>query len=222
MSAAMVRVLIVDDDVPTRVGLRAILSAEDDIAVIGECADGDDACRQAAALRPDIVLMDVQLPVCDGITATARIRAASESAPRVIVLTTFDLDLYAYRSLEAGASGFLLKRTRAEDLVAAIRTVAWGDALPMPAQSRRLIESYVAARRETVVHADVRQLTERESEVLVLIARGMSNQEIAQRLTIRLDTVKSHVKHVFSKLAVRDRAQAVIAAYESGLVSPGA
>jgi DNA-binding NarL/FixJ family response regulator len=216
-----IRVLVVDDDVPTRVGLRTILESDDGIAVVGESDDAEDAYRKSRALRPDIILMDVQLRGADGITAAARIlseRTDATATPRVIVLTTFELDEYAFRSLQAGASGFLLKRTRAEEIVDAVRVVADGSSLPFPTMARRLIDHYAGTRRTSA--ADI--LTERECEVLVLIARGRSNQEIADRLNIRLDTVKSHVKHVFYKLGVRDRAQAVIAAYESGLVSPGA
>jgi DNA-binding NarL/FixJ family response regulator len=217
-----IRVLIVDDDVPTRIGLRAIFAGEPDISVVGECADADGAYQSARSEHPDVVLMDVRLRDGDGIRATERILAdapADAGAPRVIVLTTFELDEYAFRSMRAGASGFLLKRTKAEDIVNAVRVVAAGSSLPMPKMSRHLIAEY--ADRGAGGASDVPSLTDRESEVLVLIARGLSNQEIAERLTIRLDTVKSHIKHVFSKLAVRDRAQAVIAAYESGLVMPG-
>ncbi len=220
MTPDPIRVLVVDDDVPTRVGLRTILEADDDITVVAESADAEDAFKQSQALQPDVVLMDVQLHGTDGITAAERIlgeRASDASRPRVVVLTTFELDEYAYRSLQAGASGFLLKRTRAEDIVEAVRAVADGSALPFPQLARRLIDHYSSSRRSSA--PDV--LTDRESEVLVQIAHGLSNQEIADALHIRLDTVKSHVKHVFYKLGVRDRAQAVIAAYESGLVSPG-
>jgi DNA-binding NarL/FixJ family response regulator len=215
-----IRVLVVDDDVPTRVGIRSILEADDTIVVIAESADAADALAKARELQPDIVLMDVQLRGEDGITATEQILALpfeDGSTPRVIVLTTFELDDLAYRSLRAGASGFLLKRTRAEDIVDAVHTVAEGSALPSPSMARELIGHFATSHRSSIT--DV--LTERECEVLLLIARGYSNQEIGVHLNIRLDTVKSHIKHVFYKLGVRDRAQAVIAAYESGLVSPG-
>jgi DNA-binding NarL/FixJ family response regulator len=215
-----IRVLIVDDDVPTRVGLRTILEADHDIVVIDESADANDAYNKVSVLHPDVVLMDVQLQGSDGISATDRILrdlGHGPGAPRVIVLTTFELDEYAYRSLRAGASGFLLKRAPAEDIIDAVRTVAQGTALPFPAMARRLIHEFVAPTRSSA--ADV--LTEREREVLTLIARGLSNREIARALAIRPDTVKSHVKHVFQKLGVRDRAQAVIAAYEGGLVTRG-
>jgi DNA-binding NarL/FixJ family response regulator len=219
-----IRLLIVEDDVPTRIGLRAIFDAEPDIAVVGECADGSEAYRWASELAPDVVLMDVQLPHQDGIEATRRIVSDAPPdahVPRVIVLTTFALDEYAYRSLEAGASGFLLKRTRAEEIVQAVRDAAAGDALPTASLTRPLIQKYAEINAAPFHQRSVRTLTEREVQVLALIAQGCSNAEIAQRLTISLDTVKSHVKHVFTKLHVRDRAQAVIAAYESGLVSPG-
>ena len=219
-----IRVLIVEDDVPTRIGLRAILDAEPGIDVISESADGEDACRQASELAPDVVLMDVQLPKRDGIEATKRIVSEARSGthvPRVIVLTTFALDEYAYRSLEAGASGFLLKRTRAEDIIEAVRVAARGSALPAPSLTRSLIQEFAEINAAPFHKRSVRTLTEREVEVLELIALGRSNAEIAQQLAISRDTVKSHVKHIFTKLDVRDRAQAVIAAYESGLVSPG-
>jgi DNA-binding NarL/FixJ family response regulator len=218
--ATPIRVLVVDDDVPTRIGLRSILEADETIVVVAESEDAADAVAKARELHPDIVLMDVQLRGADGITATEQILASpfeDEEPPRVIVLTTFELDDLAYRSLRAGASGFLLKRTRAEDIVDAIHTVAEGSALPFPAMARELIGHFATSHHSSVT--DV--LTERECEVLLLIARGYSNQEIGAQLNIRLDTVKSHIKHVFYKLGVRDRAQAVIAAYESGLVSPG-
>ena len=213
---APTRVLIVDDDVATRIGLRVIMNAEPDIEVVGESGSAEDAYRQIDLVAPDVVLMDVQLPGADGITATKRIVATSNGdGPRVIVLTTYELDDYVFRSMEAGASGFLLKRARAEDLTDAVRAVASGNALPTPVLAQRLIKQFAvwSSEKRTTVGA----LTEREREVLTLIARGRSNQEIASDLSISLDTVKSHVKHVFTKLGARDRAQAVIAAYESGL-----
>jgi DNA-binding NarL/FixJ family response regulator len=216
-----IRVLVVDDDVPTRVGLRVILSSEPDIDVVGESSGATEAVAQARELNPDVILMDVQLRDGDGLTATQEIlsKATDEDRPRVIVVTTFELDEYAFGAIRAGASGFLLKRSRAEDIVAAVRAVADGESLPMPAMARRLISTY--AERATAHQPDVSSLTDREEEVLTLIAGGLSNAEIASRLNIRIDTVKSHVKHLFSKLGVRDRAQAVIVAYESGVVLPG-
>jgi DNA-binding NarL/FixJ family response regulator len=215
-----IRVLIVDDDVATRVGLRAIMGAAPDITVVGESGSAEDAFEQIGAANPDVVLMDVQLPGTDGITATERITArASDDGPRVIMLTTFEIDDYVFRSLRAGASGFLLKRARGEDLTEAVRSVASGNALPAPTLTRRLIERFAVT--STARTTAVQTLTEREREVLLLVAGGRSNQEIASDLAISLDTVKSHVKHIFTKLGVRDRSQAVIAAYESGLVVAG-
>ena len=216
---APIRVLIVEDDVPTRVGLRVIMDAESDIEVVGECASAEESYRHIEALAPDIVLMDVQLPGADGLSATAQITSGiapmTNGGPRVIVLTTYEIDEYVYRSLDAGASGFLLKRAPAEDLAAAVRSVASGDALPVPTITKRLIEQF--ATRSVARTSAVDHLTDREREVLLLIARGRSNQEISRDLSISPETVKSHVKHIFAKLGVRDRAQAVIAAYESGL-----
>jgi DNA-binding NarL/FixJ family response regulator len=217
---APIRVLIVDDDVATRVGLRAIMTAAPDITVVGESGSAEDAYNQIPEVAPDVVLMDVQLPGADGISATERItERATDEGPRVIVLTTFEIDDYVFRSLRAGASGFLLKRAPVEDLTDAVRSVASGNALPAPTLTRRLIERFAVASSARV--NAVSTLTDREREVLVLIAGGRSNQEIGTDLGISLDTVKSHVKHVFTKLAVRDRSQAVIAAYESGLVVAG-
>jgi DNA-binding NarL/FixJ family response regulator len=214
-----VRVLIVDDDVPTRVGLRAILKAEADMEVVGEATGGIEACRLVAARRPDVVLMDVQLPDLDGIEATACIVDEGPPGVRVIILTTFDVSEYVYRAIHSGASGFLLKRTRAEDLVEAIRAVASGEALPMPALTSRLLATFATfGRPASEISAD--QLTERELEVLELVARGLSNSEIATTLSVSMETVKSHVKRTYAKIGARDRAQAVIRAYEAGLVVP--
>jgi DNA-binding NarL/FixJ family response regulator len=214
------RVLIVDDDVPTRVGLRAILRAEDDMEVVGEAAGGLEALTMAAARRPDVVLMDVHLPDLDGIEATVRIVSAERPSPRVIILTTFDVGEYVYRAIQAGASGFLLKRTRAEELVDAIRAVASGEALPMPALTASLIGHFAGPPPGGRGTALADELTERELEVLGLVARGLSNREIAAALSVSLETVKSHVKRTYAKIGVRDRAQAVIRAYEAGLVVP--
>jgi DNA-binding NarL/FixJ family response regulator len=215
-----IRVLIVDDDVATRVGLRAIMGAAPDITVVGESGSAEDAYEQISQVAPHVVLMDVQLPGADGITATERITArADDDGPRVIMLTTFEIDDYVFRSLRAGASGFLLKRARAEDLTDAVRSVASGNALPAPTLTRRLIERFAVTSGSR--SSAVRSLTDREREVLLLVAGGRSNQEIASDLGISLDTVKSHVKHIFTKLGVRDRSQAVIAAYESALVVAG-
>src|SRR3954452_21259910 len=215
-----IRVLIVDDDVPTRVGVRTILSSEPGIEVVGEAADGVQAIALAHSTSPDVVLMDVQLPDLDGIEATRHIIDGvddAEVAPRVVILTTFAYEEYAYRALKAGASGFLLKRTRAEDLVSAVVTVASGESLPAPEVMKSLIRRFAPAGGEGA-RAFPLALTPREEEVLVLIASGYSNQEIADRLVVSHETVKTHVKHVYVKVGARDRAQAVIVAYEAGLI----
>jgi DNA-binding NarL/FixJ family response regulator len=211
-----IRTLIVDDDVPTRIGVRTILSSEPDIDVVGEAATATEALEMVRTTSPDIVLMDVQLPDVDGITITERITdpMRSTSPPRVIMLTTFDFDEYVYRSLEAGASGFLLKRTRAEDLIDAIRTVADGNALPAPERTRALIDTYAGNGRSRDHESP---LTSRESEVLTLLARGLSNGEIADELGLSIETVRTHVKHVYMKCGARDRVHAVIVAYQWGL-----
>jgi DNA-binding NarL/FixJ family response regulator len=215
-----VRVLIVDDDVPTRVGLRAILRAEADMEVVGEATGGLEAVHLAAARAPDVVLMDVHLPDIDGIEATARIVSTEPACPKVLILTTFDVSEYVYRAMRAGASGFLLKRTRAEQLVDAVRTVASGEALPVPAMTAALVSRFAPAPSPSARQALADELSERELEVLALVAQGLSNQEIAAVLIVSLETVKSHVKRTYAKIGVRDRAQAVIRAYEAGLVVP--
>jgi RNA polymerase sigma factor (sigma-70 family) len=217
------RVLIVDDDVPTRIGLRSILDAERGLDVVGEAADGREACNLVDSLEPDVVLMDVRMRPMDGITATRKITgdAHSPDRPRVIVLTTFDHDEYVFGALRAGASGFLLKRTPPEEMVDAIRIVADGEALLTPKATRRLVADFA---KQSDASADARDamdwLTPREREVLVLIARGLTNREIADSLTVSLETIKTHVKRIFTKIGVHDRAQAVIAAYEARLVAP--
>jgi DNA-binding NarL/FixJ family response regulator len=188
--------------------------------VVGEAADGLAALEATETLRPDVVLMDIRMPNLDGIEATRRI-AAGDGSPRVLILTTFDLDDYVYEALRAGASGFLLKDARAEDLRQAVRMVASGDALLSPAITRRLIESYIHRPPPTVHPALLAELTPRELEVLRLVARGLSNTEIARELVVGDATVKTHVARIFSKLDLHDRAQAVVLAYESGLVQPG-
>jgi DNA-binding NarL/FixJ family response regulator len=219
-----IRVLVADDDVPTRIGLHAIISAEPDFEVVAEAATGIEACRLSDAHAPDIVLMDVQMPDLDGIEATRRIVAGgTDGTPRVIMLTTYDIDEYVYRSLQAGASGFLLKRTRPEELVEAIRTVAHGEALAAPETTRALISQWARPELNNRDRwASVGDLTDRELEVLRLVGRGLSNPEIAQELFLSVETVKTHVKHVYMKLGARDRAQLVIAAYETGVVRRGA
>jgi len=218
-----VRLLIADDQELVRTGLRTILQGVEDFEVVGEAADGLAAISQTARLKPDLVLMDIRMPHLDGVEATARIRA-SEPAPRVILLTTFDLDQYVYAGLRAGASGFLLKDTLAAELVAAIRAVLAGDAVIAPSATRRLIERFLeAAPPDPAGHAaSLAPLTTREREVLTLLGRGLSNAEIARRLYLSEATVKTHVGRVLGKLGLRDRIQAVVLAYETGLIRPGA
>jgi len=217
-----IRVVIVDDEQLVRAGLRLILEAEPDITVVAEAGGGVEAVSLVERLDPDVVLMDIQMPGVNGIEATRRIVALGrEESSRVLILTTFDLDEYVYESLRAGASGFLLKRTPATELVNGIRVVAQGDALLAPSVTRRLLEEFASTR--PVSAADTRaleELTEREREVLGLVARGLSNGEIAQTLFLSEGTVKTHVKRIFAKLGVRDRASAVVFAYEAGLVEP--
>jgi len=212
-----IRVLVVDDDVPTRVGVTTILASEPGIEVVGEAADGHEACDLARTLAPDVVLMDVQLPGIDGIEATRRITAAGDGAPRVLVLTTFDVDEYVVGSVEAGASGFLLKRARAERIVEAVRLVADGDVLPIPARTAGLIAA-ASPRSSSSSARFVPPLTDREADVLILVARGLSNQEVADGLHLSVETVRTHLKHIYTKSGARNRLQAVIAAFESGVV----
>ncbi len=217
-----IRVLIVDDDTLIRTGLRLILDMQPDLEVVGEAADGGIAVTQVGALRPDVVLMDVQMPRMDGLQATAEI-TATEDASRVVILTTFELDEYVFQALRSGASGFLLKRTPAEELVAAIRTVAAGEALLAPSVTRRLIEAFAAQPPpKQPDRALLGGLTAREIEIWRHIARGLSNAEIAEALFLSTLTVKTHVTNLLTKLRLRDRTQAVVLAYESGLVTPGA
>ncbi|MET7965381.1 response regulator transcription factor [Micromonospora sp. NPDC005305] len=210
-------VLIVDDDELVRVGLRAIVDAQPDLRVVGEAADGAEVPSLVARLRPRVVLMDVRMPAIDGIQATRRLLAASADPPRVLVVTTFANDEYVYEALRAGASGFLLKRARPAEVVEAIRVVAAGESLLFPAAIRRLVGAYGGRGGDGLRAA---RLTEREGEVLRLMAAGLSNPEIADRLVVGVETVKTHVGNVLAKLGVRDRTQAVIAAYESGFVVP--
>jgi DNA-binding NarL/FixJ family response regulator len=216
-------VLLVDDQALIRAGFRMILSAEDDIDVVGECADGTQAVDSVKRLKPDVVLMDIRMPELDGIEATRRIiRSDSDPLVRVLMLTTFDLDEYVYDALRAGASGFLLKDVPADQLVQGIRLVAAGEALLAPSVTRRLIEEFSKGPRAAQEKpAALDELTPRELEVFGLIARGMSNHEIAEELVVSETTVKTHVARVLMKLGVRDRVQAVVLAYESGLVAPG-
>jgi DNA-binding NarL/FixJ family response regulator len=216
-----IRVLLADDQVLVRTGLRTILEDAGGFDVVGEAADGLDAVERAAVLGPDVILMDVRMPRLDGIEATRRIRATPDP-PRVLVLTTFDLDEYVYAGLRAGASGFLLKDALAADLVAAIRIVVAGEAVVAPSATRRLIERFLDTDPAPRRHPDQRLdgLTEREREVLALMARGLSNAEIAGELYLSEGTVKTHVSHLLGKLGLRDRVQAVVLAYETGLVRP--
>jgi DNA-binding NarL/FixJ family response regulator len=218
-----IRLLIVDDQELVRTGFRLVLETQDDLEVVGEAGDGAEALAQARELRPDVVLMDIRMPEMDGIETTARLAAeAIEPAPRVLVLTTFDLDEYVFGALRAGAAGFLLKDAPRERLLEAIRVVHAGDALLSPSITRRLIEDF-AARTDPLEPpaAVLEQLTPREREVLVLVARGLSNGEIAQRLVVTEATIKSHVGSILTKLGLRDRVQAVVFAYEHGIVTAG-
>jgi DNA-binding NarL/FixJ family response regulator len=217
-----IRVLLVDDQALIRAGFRMILDAEGDMEVVGECADGTQAVDSVRRLKPDVVLMDIRMPEMDGIEAT-RLIADGESAPKVLMLTTFDLDEYVYDALRAGASGFLLKDVPAEQLVDGIRVVAEGDALLAPSVTKRLIHEFSrGAVAQQSAPPELEELTPRELEVFKLIARGMSNAEIAAELIVSETTVKTHVARVLMKLGVRDRVQAVVLAYESGVVAPGA
>ena len=220
----MIKVLIADDQAMVRQGFGALLAAQPDLVVVGDAADGEAAVAQARRLDPDVVLMDVRMPKLDGLEATRRLLAgrAHGGGPRVLILTTFDLDDYVYEALRAGASGFLLKDAPAADLVQAVRVVASGEALLAPSVTRRLIAEFAAR-----PHADrprpvsLNALTPRETDVLRLIARGRSNQEIAADLVVAEQTVKTHIGRILAKLGLRDRAQAVVLAYETGLVAVG-
>ncbi|MCL4289093.1 MAG: response regulator transcription factor [Thermoleophilia bacterium] len=215
----MIRVALADDQELVRTGFRMILESEGDLTVVGEAEDGAQAFELVRRERPDVVLMDVRMPVLDGISATARIVAAGLPT-RVLVLTTFDLDEVVFEAIRAGAAGFLLKTGPADDLVRAVRVVASGESLLSPSVTRRLVEEF-ARRPSGAPPAAVNELTPRELDVLRLLARGLSNAEIAAELVVETSTVKSHVASVLSKLNLRDRVQAVVAAYESGLVTPG-
>ncbi len=218
----MIRVLLVDDQALVRGGFHSILDGQDDLEVVGEAADGVEAIDLALATSPDVILMDIRMPRLDGIEATRRLLSAGRVRSRVLVLTTFDQDEYVYAALRAGASGFLLKSAPPRELASAVRTVAAGDALLAPEITRRMIEEYVRRPRpEGDAPRRWSALTPRELEVLGLIARGHSNAEVAAALFLSEPTVKTHVTHVLTKLGLRDRVQAVVFAYESGLVQPG-
>jgi DNA-binding NarL/FixJ family response regulator len=216
----MIRVLIADDQPLVRDGLTAIIGADPELEVVAEASTGREALRLARELRPDVVVMDVRMPDLDGIEATRELFRGPDVRARVLVLTTYDVDAYVLEALRAGASGFLLKDAPRYQLLAAIRTVAAGDTLLAPTVTRRLVEAHLR-RPSPDAEAQLAELTEREREILGLVGRGLSNAEIAGRLVLGESTVKTHVGRIFTKLGLRDRAQAVIAAYESGLIEPG-
>jgi DNA-binding NarL/FixJ family response regulator len=215
-----VRVLIADDQDLVRAGLRMLIDAEDDLEVAGEATDGEQALLKARSLRPDLVLMDIRMPNLDGLAATRRLLEGADDAPRVLILTTFDRNEYVYEALQSGASGFLLKDMPGPQLVAGLRAVANGDALLAPGVTKRLIEEFATVRHAPVPVA-FEDLTARERETFMLVARGLSNAEIAAEHVVSEATVKTHVASLLSKLGLRDRVQAVVLAYETGLVRPG-
>ncbi|HTJ34290.1 MAG TPA: response regulator transcription factor [Dactylosporangium sp.] len=214
------RVVVADDQALVRTGFAMILAA-DGIEVVAEAGDGAEAIEAVRRTRPDVVLMDIRMPTMDGLEATRRILADHPDPPRILVLTTFDLDRYVYAALRAGASGFLLKDLTADRLVAAVRMARAGDALLAPSVTRRLVERFAKHHDGDTLHRDLSGLTPRELDILRLIARGLSNLELARHLQISETTVKTHVTRVFSKLGIRDRTQAIIVAYETGLITPG-
>ncbi|MEU4270553.1 response regulator transcription factor [Streptomyces sp. NPDC026092] len=218
----MIRVVLADDQTLVRAGFRSILADEDDIEVVGEAGDGEQAIALARELRPDVVLMDIRMPVLDGLEATRRITSdARLEGVRVVILTTFDIDDHVYGALRAGASGFLVKDTEPMELLHGVRVVARGDALIAPAVTRRLIAEFASRSRQPDPSPRLNALTEREREVMGLVGAGLSNDEIAQRLVLSPATAKTHVSRIMTKLDVRDRAQLVILAYESGMITPG-
>jgi DNA-binding NarL/FixJ family response regulator len=219
----VIRVLIVDDQSLVRAGFRMILEAETDVEVVGEAADGDEALTAAGELEPDVILMDVRMPKVDGLEATRRLLDGKQEGPRVLILTTFDLDEYVYEALRVGASGFLLKDTPPEQLVEAIRVVSNGDALLSPGVTRRVIEEFVRRPPDSLRKPapELEELTARELEMLRYVARGLSNAEIAKEAFVSETTVKTHIAHILMKLGLRDRVQAVVYAYENGVVAPG-
>jgi DNA-binding NarL/FixJ family response regulator len=216
-----IAILIADDQTLVRAGFRMILEAERDLRVVAEASDGAQAVEAARRTRPDIVLMDIRMPTMDGLEATRRILAGANQPPRVLMLTTFDLDEYVFDALRSGASGFLLKDVPPEQLVAGIRTVAAGDSLLSPSVTRRLIESFVRDHTRAPRPPQIDELTARELEIFGLVARGLSNAEIAEQLVVSGTTVKTHVARVLAKLGLRDRIQAVVLAYETGIIQPG-
>lgn len=220
----MINVLIVDDDTLVRTGLRLMIETQADMCIVGEADNGEEAIRLSLDLRPDIVLMDIRMPGTDGLEATRRIVDGGEEPARVIILTTFELNDYVFEAVRAGASGFLLKRTRAEDLLDGIRIVAAGEALLSPSVTRRLMQEFARTTGGPALSADFRELnalTQREREVLTHIGHGLSNREIAQQMYLAESTVKTYVKHILMKLGLRDRVHAVVYAYETGLMAAG-
>jgi DNA-binding NarL/FixJ family response regulator len=219
----MIRVLLADDQALVRDGFRALIDREDDMTVIAEAGDGAEAVRLAELERPDVILMDIRMPVMDGLEATRRIAAGPAVDTKVLVLTTFDQDDYLYQILKAGASGYLLKDVRKDQLIGAIRTVAAGDSLLAPSVTRRLIEDFYRRPppRTSTLPTPLDRLTERELQILTLLAQGLSNAEIGTQLFLGESTVKTHLGRILNKIAVRDRLQAVVLAYETGLVQPG-
>ena len=218
----MIRVLLVDDQALVRAGFRALLDAQEDIEVVGEADDGEEAVRLARDQTPDVVLMDIRMPGMDGLEATRIIVADPEmNAVRIVILTTFDLDEYVFEALRVGASGFLVKNTEPAELVHAVRAVAAGDALLSPGVTKRLVMEFAARSRQPRPTAQLDALTDREREVMALVAEGLSNAEIAERLVVSPATAKTHVSRAMVKLGARDRAQMVVLAYESGLARPG-
>jgi DNA-binding NarL/FixJ family response regulator len=218
----VIRVLLADDQVLVRAGFRALLDAQEDIEVVGEAADGDEAVRKVRELVPDAVLMDIRMPLVDGLAATRTITAdPALEAVKVVVLTTFELDEYVFEAIRSGASGFLVKDTEPDELLRAVRAVVAGDALLSPGVTRRLIAEFAARSKAPAAAAGLEQLTDREREVMALVGIGLSNEEIARRLVVSPLTAKTHVSRSMVKLGARDRAQLVVLAYESGLVRPG-
>ncbi|MBC3986532.1 response regulator transcription factor [Streptomyces sp. AC536] len=218
----MIRVVLADDQLLVRAGFRALLAAQPDIEVVAEAADGEHTVRQVRELRPDVVLMDIRMPVLDGLAATRRITEdPALGAVRVVMLTTFELDEYVFEAIRCGASGFLVKDTEPEELLRAVRAVVAGDALLSPGVTRRLIAEFAARSKEPAVAVGLTELTDREREVMALVGIGLSNEEIARRLVVSPLTAKTHVSRAMVKLGARDRAQLVVLAYESGLVRPG-
>jgi DNA-binding NarL/FixJ family response regulator len=216
-----IAVAIADDQPLVRAGLQMIIDAADGMHLVAEATNGREAIESVRRTRPDVVLMDIRMPAFDGIEATRQITTASDHPPRIIILTTFDLDDYVYGALRAGASGFLLKDVSPEHLVQAIRTVANGDGLLSPAVTTRIIEAFVQGSTHAPVPAAISELTPRELEIFTLIARGLSNSDIAETLVLSNATVKTHVTKIFSKLGLRDRVQAVVLAYETAIIRPG-